>query len=387
MKNFSKKFSVFIIMLSICAMGMAQKKVPVRVESSNKLFNPGLDMTNEYVKKHMENPDWNWVRQEFTRKYPEMNVDSLTHFTQAEYYLMTGDEKNRLKELAYLANTYGQTWKPEQLTHFAGIVIREDIGLEPDAVKWTKMALEKEPDTLMGKHLAVTYAYILAKKGNKKEALRLIGNALHIYPPDQPYLKIDRTMGYGLQKKRAMCNLFEVVANRAVWLNEKQKRNRYKGKVNFEKDKFYWNNVRDEYLVKEFAPKAADSVMLLGAMYYYESILNDTIGWVAPFVEYSEKYNNRTIIDENNNAWEVLTKSKKREELEKALKWSETTLHEKQYQKYTYHTYAGLLYKMGYNEKAITYQEKALVLVANNIKKTQEYQDMLDKMRKGKPID
>ncbi len=380
MKNFSKKIDVLIIILSICAMGMAQKKVPARVESSNKVFNPGLDMTNEYVKKHMENPDWNWVRQEFARKYPEMNVDSLTHFTQAEYYLMIGDEKNRLKELAYLANTYGQTWKPEQLTKFAGIVIREDIGLEPDAVKWTKMALEKEPNALNKKELKITYAYILAKKGKKREALYLIGETVPIYSTDQLYMKRDGTVGYGLQKKRAMCNLFEVEANREVWLNEKQKRNRYRGNVSFKKDKNYWKKVRDKYLIREFESRAADSLMLLGAMYYHESILNDTIGWVAPFVEYSKKYSNRTLREKNDNAWQVFLKSEDKKELKEALEWSLQTIDDKKYGAYTQHTYASLLYKLGKQKEAIQYMQRALTQ-ATDEKMKSEYQTTLSKMR------
>src|SRR5690606_17804955 len=118
------------------------------------------------------------------------------------------------------------------------------------------------------------------KLGKKQEALTYAAEAFPIYPPDSPYLKMDGTFSWGLKKKRVMGDLFEIEADRAVWLyagGKNQKAARYRGKGSFGEHRKYWNKVRDKYLAKEFEPVAADSVMLLGAMYYYESRLNDTI--------------------------------------------------------------------------------------------------------------
>lgn len=393
--NLVKVFCSTVFLLSLCMESFAQKvqiqsvfsEDTSKQESAVKVPKSAVRVIKEEYLLHNDDPDWEWVYNEFSRKYPDSNLDSLTHFAKAQYFReVEGDKRKEFNELAYLANTYGDTWTPGELALYARTVIREVSGFEKDALKWSRLAMEKTTDETEKKDLGITYAYVLAKLGKKKEALEYVAEALSIFPPDKRYLNVDGTTGYGLGYKQTMSDLFEIEADRAVWAQrgskENQKEARYRGKVFFEEDKQYWEKVRDKYLVKQFTPQAADSVMLLGARYYYESYLNDTIVGMAPFVEYSEKYNNRTNNDLNNNAWEVFKKSKKQEELRRALKWSEESFKDKQHLSYKYETYANLWYKLGDIEKAFKYMKKAQALVSDT-KRKDDYQQVLEKMKKG----
>lgn len=325
-------------------------------------------------------PAWEEVRAEFSRKYPEMNVDSLRDRARFAYFQILVSEhgreedlENRVKALAHLANTYGERWAPDDLTSYARDVIRFDYGHDQDALRWTQMALEKitDEDQLRAERRH-TLARILAKMGRKEEALKCIADALPGYPIDDLYMKTDGTYDRGLQKKRAMSDLFEILADRGRWLDADQRKVLYKGKVDFEEDKLHWHSVRDNYLLKEFPARQADSLMYMGAMYYYDSYLSDTLAWIKPFVEYAETYGNIDSQHKNQNAWELFKKSDQPRVLEKALKWSEETLKEKDNSnRYAYlDTYANLQYKLGDKVGALKTIGEAISLAPDDQKAT-----------------
>lgn len=345
-------------------------------------------------------PDWEEVKEKFSGRYPGMNLDSLTHRTRflyfhflVETYDRKKDKKNRIRELAYLANTYGERWAPNDLTSYARAVIKFDFGYDEDALRWTQMALEKikkEPQVETresgGRYIeekASTLARVLAKIGRKKEALDHIAEAMSFYSTDGLYLERDGTYGRGLYKKRAMSDLFEVMADRGRWLDIEQKTELYKGKVNFEEDKPYWHKVRDTYLIREFTPREADSLMYIGAMYYYTTYVQDTLAWTKPFVEYTEKYGNTDVSSKNQHAWELFTKSNDPAILKKALKWSKETLKEKD-DPFLYgylDTYANLQYKLGDKAGALKTMKTAISLAPDDQKAA--FEETREKMKKG----
>jgi hypothetical protein len=65
--------------------------------------------------------------------------------------------------------------------------------------------------------------------------------------------------------------------------------------------------------------------------------------------------------------------------IEQALKWSKKSFEKSENPAY-YTTYANILYKLGQTEKAIWWQEKALLNTQNN---KENYQLVLDKMKRG----
>ncbi|WP_170164488.1 tetratricopeptide repeat protein [Sinomicrobium pectinilyticum] len=401
--------TLMFIMVCISASGQDTTTYKMPEIFTKMLNNPGyqMDEVDKIAYEHhwewfgKRAPDWTAVRTEFSRKYPEMNIDSLTHRARFIYFhILVGehgreeDQKNRVKELAYLANTYGTGWDPHDLLSYAGSVIKFDFGYDADAFRWIQMALEKikkmpqvhtpESGGYYIEAKASTLASILAKMGRKEEALKYIAEALPFYSTDGLYLEMDGTYGQGLYKKRAMSNLFEVLADRGRWLGIDQKKVLYKGKVNFKEDKRYWHELRDNYLKKEFPAREADSLMYIGAEFYYRTYVQDTVAWAKPFVEYAETYGNVDAQHKNQNAWELFIKSNQPEILEKALEWSKETLGKKDDpNRYAYlDTYANLHYKLGNTAEALEMINKAIVLAPENQKAA--FEETREKMRKGK---
>ncbi|MGS2763123.1 hypothetical protein [Sinomicrobium sp. M5D2P9] len=338
-------------------------------------------------------PDWIKIKNGFLKKYPEMNIDSLTVRTKFSYFSFLDDSENRIKALAYLANEYGERWLPDDLTRYARDVIRFDFGHDQDALRWTQLALEKlrrehqiQTQESGGSYIEEkrhTLSRILAKLGQKEEALKYIAEAMPYYSLDGLYLELDGTYGRGLFKKRAISDLFEVLTDRGRWLDIAQKEALYKGKVDFYKDKINWHRVRDQYLLKEFPPREADSLMYLGAMYYYVSYVKDTLAWAKPFVEYAETYGNIDVTHKNQHAWELFKKSDQPEILKKALKWSSEVLNEKNNPNRYAHldTYANLQYKLGNKAEAMESIKEAISLAPDTQKAA--FIETREKMKKG----
>lgn len=381
------------------------------IEMVERLNNPRYKSSKDEVDQMIYNyrhewfraglePDWENIEVKFSELYPKMNVDSLTYRTRflyfhflADTYGFEKDKENRVKALAYLANTYGERWAPGDLTSYARDVIRFDFGHDQDALRWTEMALEKirkepqvETQESGGAYIEEKYhtlARILAKMGRKEEALKCIVYAMSFYSIDGLYMEADGTYGRGLYKKQAMSDLFEVLIDRGRWLDIKQKKKLYKENIDFAEDKQYWQQVRDQYLAKEFPPREADSLMYMGAMYYYVTYVQDTLAWTKPFVEYVENYGNIDAPHKNKHAWELFTKSDQPEILKKALQWSRESLNDKgDPYRYAYlDTYANLQYKLGDKAGALKTIEEAISLAPDDQKAL--FKETQEKMKKG----
>jgi thiol-disulfide isomerase/thioredoxin len=83
----------------------------------------------------------------------------------------------------------------------------------------------------------------------------------------------------------------------------------------------------------------------------------------------------------NNNAFEVFKYSKRRKELEEALSWIDRALTMNVYQVQELDTKANLLYKLGRNNEAITWEEKSHNLAPGD----KDIQANYEKMKNGQP--
>jgi tetratricopeptide (TPR) repeat protein len=84
----------------------------------------------------------------------------------------------------------------------------------------------------------------------------------------------------------------------------------------------------------------------------------------------------------NANAWDLFEHSNDKEELLKALEWSDRAIKLAENPNGSYiDTYANILYKLGRIEESLAWQKKAFKLDSNNV----AIKSNLDKMRCKKP--
>jgi tetratricopeptide (TPR) repeat protein len=97
--------------------------------------------------------------------------------------------------------------------------------------------------------------------------------------------------------------------------------------------------------------------------------------------EYIGKYGEHIRSEELNDfAWKAFENIDNKEALNKAVKWSQLSVKEKEEPGYL-DTYANLLYKSGRTQEAISVQEKAVSLSNGNA----DLKQTLEKMKKGEP--
>ncbi len=129
----------------------------------------------------------------------------------------------------------------------------------------------------------------------------------------------------------------------------------------------------------------SEKALLLIDWAYFEN----TAQW-SQYIETStkacDKYMGENHESLNNTAWRYYERFSEKSVLEKAITWSEKSLSILNYSSYR-DTYAHLLYKLGRNKEAIVQESKAIRLAKDEGGETQEYEAVLQKMKKGISLD
>ena len=140
-----------------------------------------------------------------------------------------------------------------------------------------------------------------------------------------------------------------------------------------------WKTI-DANLKKKY-PAYASEVSLQGKVVYYQ-FTKDWDNFAKYVTSYMKQYGAKVAPAElNEYAWTVFENCKDMTCVTEALEWSKRSFKDKENPMFI-DTYANLLHKMGRTKEAIEWQEKAVSLVKNDNEKTQ-YQQTLDKMKKG----
>jgi len=131
-----------------------------------------------------------------------------------------------------------------------------------------------------------------------------------------------------------------------------------------------------------------------GAVDARRNILTAKVRWYD-YTHQWEKYNESLIarvnsfgafgigipdFDLNNHAWSIFLHSHRRNELEIALRWSDSAIKLNPKYSNSYDTNANLLYELGKTSAAISMEEKAI-----SIEPKQEYKDVLEKIKHDVP--
>lgn len=125
-------------------------------------------------------------------------------------------------------------------------------------------------------------------------------------------------------------------------------------------------------------PAYSDEIIAGFKVQYFQS-KKDWSHFQPAVSQYISKYGNGLLPqDLNEFAWTVFENFNNTEFIEEALKWSKTSLSEKEDPMFI-DTYANLLYKLGKKDDAISWEQKAVKLA--NGEKT--YQETVDKMTNG----
>jgi hypothetical protein len=152
-----------------------------------------------------------------------------------------------------------------------------------------------------------------------------------------------------------------------------------------------WEQLRRQ-VEKEFPSAYADWAELDAKVKWYSN--KDDAIYINAFITQVEKYGTDTtnaIMDAhlNNLSWIIFTKSNNAEQLNTAIRWMEGVLRRKCCNPMgnIWDTYANLLYKIGRKKDAIYWEEKAIENVTGTIftQWGQNYQETLNKMKKGEP--
>ena len=140
-----------------------------------------------------------------------------------------------------------------------------------------------------------------------------------------------------------------------------------------------WNKLKDSIQAKY--PTKADEVLAYSKVLFYlnRQQWND---FGPAIVAYMKNYSdNVSQSDLNEYAWTVFQNCSDETCLQNALEWSRRSFEKEQNPAYM-DTYANLLYRLGRKEEAITWEQKAIDLMANESDK-KGYQQTLDKMKAG----
>lgn len=139
-----------------------------------------------------------------------------------------------------------------------------------------------------------------------------------------------------------------------------------------------WNAVTAS--VTKNYPVRADEVISKAKVIYYQQI-NDWDNFQFAIVNYMKKYGSKVSPNElNNYAWAVFQNCHDIKCVEEALEWSKNSFKDNNDPAFI-DTYANILYKLGKNDDAINWEQKALNLAPSNDKKA--YGETLQKMRNG----
>lgn len=131
-------------------------------------------------------------------------------------------------------------------------------------------------------------------------------------------------------------------------------------------------------LIDKKYPAYSKEIVSGGKVMYYQN-KGDWPNFQTAVLAYMKEYGAKVSAGELNNfAWAVFEHCKDMACVREALAWSKRSFKDKEDPMFI-DTYANILYKLGQNEEAIKWEEKALGL-ANNDK---TYQETLDKMKKG----
>jgi thioredoxin-related protein len=134
-----------------------------------------------------------------------------------------------------------------------------------------------------------------------------------------------------------------------------------------------------------YGPYYADRITKWVKMAYYHNTKQWT-AYASSLVSYTGTYASTMQPGQLNSlAWDVVTYSSDRKELEAALSWSKSTLTSKEAAVYNYYdTFANLLYKLDRKTGAVAMEQKALALAPEREKPG--FDRTLGKMRNGKKI-
>jgi thioredoxin-related protein len=134
-----------------------------------------------------------------------------------------------------------------------------------------------------------------------------------------------------------------------------------------------------ESAIKKYPVYGAEAVAN-GKVTYYQ-YKKDWTNFQTAVVDYMKQYGVNATPDQlNSYARAIFDNCKDMTCIKEALAWSKKSFAEKENPLFL-NTYANILYRLGKNNEAIKWQEKALATTSNNNKTA--YQETLDKMKKG----
>lgn len=146
---------------------------------------------------------------------------------------------------------------------------------------------------------------------------------------------------------------------------------------------------------KKYTAEYARRNIIKGKVRWFDYITKTTkMGWteyLKALIEQTEIYppdTSSTFADQlgiNNVCWSIFLHSDDKEQLEKAIKWMGEAVRRNPKETTIIDTYASLLYKSGYTNKAIEWEEKAISLSTDK-NMLVYYNAQLKKMRSGKSI-
>ena len=129
--------------------------------------------------KKAKSPDWIKMNDELTKAYPSQ-ADELIATSKVSYYQNNGDWMNFQKEIVRYMKKYGSKVSEGQLNTYAWTVFENcpDMNCVKDALAWSKRSFKDNNNPMF----IDTYANILYKMGQKKEAIDWQTKAIALVP-------------------------------------------------------------------------------------------------------------------------------------------------------------------------------------------------------------
>jgi thiol-disulfide isomerase/thioredoxin len=325
-----------------------------------KMQRENTDLVENIGKQLPEHPNWLTLKSQMNLQYPTLSADSIMLMVQINYYRTENDQEAFSRVYTNFIDKYDPKINPYNMNMACwSIFSSSKSGVElKKAAQWMKSILTDNADNPNVAYFLDTYANLLYKEGNRKEAIVAEQKSIDA-ATDQ--LAIDLAVTY-----------YKMHIGEPTWKSPQ-------AKIRYNDNVSAWENVRKAFY--RFSPRQADSIINKAAIKYAKE--NDTHAYVRNILHFVANFGDaRNGLQLNEDAWAIFTKSENNKDLNIALQWSERSLKDSSYINMRYlflDTYANLLYKLHRNEKAILYESKAIELCPESNKP--EFQRTLVKMK------
>lgn len=282
-----------------------------------------------------DEPNWVTIQQELLAKYGLQKCDSIVLTAKVEYYFRKKEYERYVKEYLQLVQKNNLLNTPSEKNSAAWRVF--EYSSDPkDLLHAETWAREAQNEVPMNPYYLDTNANIFYKSGRIKSAIEWQMNAVWI----------------GRLENVFITSLFRMKVGLPTWKYPEVSQ----APLN--------NKTRDEVWagIQEDLKRMVDDKVWEARLSESKNA-KDWKSYTRDRIEYIEKVKpNADASKLNESAWEIFLYSNDKNELDKALVWSNKSLQTMPASYAFMDTYANLLYKSGKQKEAIQWSEKALAL-------------------------